>query len=266
MNPEIPTHAVPVGSPLKEVGWGKCLRGIILFTTISITMLITGGCTSSGEGLFGWYSAREARAADASAKARDDARDELVISARSEVAKAAQSVRAADQQHLPVQLTRRFIDNALPALDQVAGPMTAAEAAELRALVEDLLDGKEAAERNQRQAERQLENVSERLAGYERRHAADQERLRAAFDRENRLANRFRMTVLVSVGTGALSLLAMGAAWYFRSQGAGLIRTIGNSLRDLDQQNPRAAQAATGAFDVNLPPSLHQTIRKIRVS
>lgn len=188
----------------------------------------------------------------------------VIQSARAEVAKASQSIAAAPQDNLPVQLTTRFIDNSLPLLDQVAGPMTAQEAADLRALVRDLLDGKADAESRQRAAEATAEQRSRQLAATEQLLAEARANLRSAFERETRLANRYRKALWTSIGLGALSLVATAGMWYVKSFYGGGVAGIAGALSDLRAGRHPAYQDFVTALDVNLSPTLQRAVNRLK--
>lgn len=211
-----------------------------------------------------WFSGSELRGVERAQGEVLMHRDEAIRTARAEVAKAAQSIDAAPQDNLPVQLTGRFIDNALPLLDQVAGPMTAVEAAELRQLVSDLLAGKTEAEARQRRLESQLQTLSADLDAALKALDRKQQELQEGFRRENAAANRARTAQAYAWAGAGTSMLLMVGLWYFKSFGGGAIKGVASALADLQAKRHPAYGDFVTALDVNLSPALQDMVARRR--
>lgn len=130
----------------------------------------------------------------------------------------------------------RFLGNGLGLLDQVDG-LTAAEVLDARKLAVDLLSDevakREAAEQKQGQAESDLGKVSRELtaaqqdlSGARKERDAKEVALRAAFDRENALANEMRNQIFIKWAAIVAVILVTCICLYLRmalgSVGAGL--------------------------------------------
>jgi hypothetical protein len=211
----------------------KAAATALVVAVVCLWLLLVTGCatTRSGQGSpvlwwnpLTWASRAAPAAADRAADARDDAQAKAdaaqakaTHAAHVEIAKADVALAAAPASR-PVEVARRTTANALGILDQIR-PLTAEEAASVRQLVADLLSDKAEtvaqAERQQRAAEtelaragRDLDAARQKLEAREAALVAANANLRAAYDRENALANQVRTFWFV---LGGLALLLVGS-------------------------------------------------------
>lgn len=234
-----------------------------------VVMIMMPGCVSRDSAFRAlhpgtWFSGREADRVDRSIEDLESAERLSLQSARAEVAKASQALSAADHTQLPVQLSRRFVDNALPLLDQIAGPMSAEEAAELRKLVGGLLAGKAEAETAQRAAEGRAAKISAELEAAQAALAKANEQLRAGFARENRLADQYRAEKALRWILIGLLVIAAGGVAYLRMQFAGLGGGLASALADMSRK--AGVSDLINAIDVNISPAQQRYIRKRRLA
>lgn len=225
-------------------------RDYLAFALISIAvLLLLPGCASAGGGATWWnpttwLSRAAPAAADRAAEKRDEASSKADAAERSAVHAAHVEIAKTDLalvgagEGRAVQLARRTNANALGLLNQVQ-PLTAEESAAVRQLVADLLSEKAevvaAAERKQRAAEdqlaaaaRDLEEARHKLEQREAALTAANANLRAAYDRENALANQVRNFWFVAGGLALLWLggTLLGAAARFYPPLAGVSRLV----------------------------------------
>ena len=211
-----------------------------------------------------WFSGREVKRVEKTAAKVELAQAENIRVARSEVAKASQALAAADTTARPVQLSQRFVDNALPLLDQVAGPMTAKEAAELRELVAGLLAGKVSAEAKQAAAERSVTEISAHLESVQTALDEAEIKLRDGFRRENQLADQYRAEKALRWILIGVLIISAGGLTYLRIQFAVLGGGVASALADVARK--AGASDFTTALDVNISPSQQRFIRKLRLA
>jgi len=207
-------------------------RGLI------ILLLVLSGCAASANRNVAWYnpgtwfSHTEASAVDraekkeaAAAAKVEDKTDALIHAASVEVSKA-NAATASLPPSRPAEVTTRFVSNASGILQQVS-PLTAAESADALAIVRGLLSEeaakREAAEKAQASAEsiaakasRDLVSSQVALSEAQAKVSATNGALRAAFDRENTLANELRNTRFKFWAAVIAVALLCGVALYLR--------------------------------------------------
>jgi hypothetical protein len=222
----------------------------LCFAAACALCLLLAGCVGDRTGGAVWWNpttwaSRGAPAAADRAAARVDtartaeqvAADAAVQSAHKEFAKTDLALAAAPDSR-PVALARRTTANGLGLLDQVR-PLTAAESAEIRQLVADLLSENAAtvaaAEARQRTAEerlaaagRDLEAARAKLEQREAELTKANGNLREAYDRENALANKVRNFWFIIGGLVVLWILGnvLSVAARFHPGLAGVSRIV----------------------------------------
>ena len=235
-----------------------------------LVALLFSGCSTSSTGArwyapATWFSHKPADTVDATAAKEDKARVAVIKSAQRATHETALALASAPPSR-PVAVATSTNADAVTLLDQAAGPLTAAEAAQLRATVAGLLSDnsklREAAEAVRAKEQRSVAEVSAALAQAEVKSEAAEAKLRAAFDRENALANELRgQRALVWIAGGVAVLLAAG--WLYAQLALGGIPgAAGKVLRDLRASNPAVADAVTPLFDSYLNRHEQARIRK----
>lgn len=266
----------------------------LLLTSLMLIMLLTGCVGDRTGGAVWWnpttWASRAApAAADRAAAKVDTARtaEELaagaaVASAHKEFAKTDLALATAPDSR-PVALARRTTANGLGLLDQVR-PLTAAEAAEVRQLVADLLSENAqtvaGAETRQRTAEERLAETGRELtaarAKLEQREAELTKangQLREAYDRENALANKVRNFWFIIGGLALLwvlgNLLSVAARFnpalagvsrivngvtapafaFAEARAADGLQKVGQALAKAREAMPEVAEKLTTIFD-----------------
>ena len=245
---------------------------LLLPLLLAAVLLLGGGCTTTGKHWWSpatWLSSRPAEQAARAESKLDAAQDNAVRVARAEVSKAGIALASAPESR-PVEVSRRTIANAQALLDQVAGPLTADEAADIRRIVADLLSDhaatRSAAEARQAAAEGRLAELSRQLSGAGAALDAANTKLAAAFARENALADELRNERARRwwiIGGGALLLLVVSAGWiYVQVISGGLPRALGSVLKGLDEKAPEQANAIRALLDPVLNRIEQAAIRK----
>ena len=214
-------------------------RRDVFLGTLSVSALALAGCGTTGKHWWSpgtWGSSRPAEQAARAETKLDAAQDKAVRVARAEVSKAGIALASAPESR-PVEVSRRTIANAQALLDQVAGPLTAEEAADIRRIVADLLSDhaatRSAAEARQAAAEGRLSELSQKVAAAGAALDAANTKLAAAFARENALADQLRNERARRVwilGGGSLLILICAAGWlWLQISAGGIPRADGGS-------------------------------------
>ncbi len=242
-----------------------------IISSLALCLVLSGCVTGSGAKWYApttWFSHHAANVAEAAqtkeVKAEANAsraEDKATHTAHVEFFKANLAALASPDSK-PVALARRTLGNGLGLLDQF-DPLTAAESADGRQIVADLLSESAArataAEAKQQTAETELSRVSRELvetqtnlAATKQARAAAEAKLLTAYDRENELANELRSQhALFWIAVAAVVLLS-GLALYLR-MGLG---SVGAALHFLPPAiQSQVVPALDGATDW-----LHQTI------
>lgn len=233
-----------------------------------LCLLLTGCAGSGGARWYApatWFSHAPAAAADKAEKKEDTARTAVVKAAQKSSHETALALASAPSSR-PVAVAADTNASTVALLDQAAGPLTAEEVAKLRATVAGLLS-ENAAVRAQAEATRAREqesiaDVSAKLARAEQASSTAAEKLRAAFERENALANDLRaQRALLWIAGGVAVLLAAG--WLYAQLALGGIpKAVGAGLTALRAKHPDAAALATEVFDSYLNRGEQAAIRK----
>lgn len=234
--------------------------------------LLLAGCTTTGKHWWSpatWSSSAPAQRVEVAETKLDAAQDKAVRAARAEVSKANIALATAPESR-PVEVSRRTIANAQSLLDQVAGPLTAEEAADIRRIVADLLSDnatiRAAAEAKQATAEERIASLSQDLAAKSADLDSANGKLAAAFARENALADQLRNERARRawlIGGGSLLILALGAGWlWVQVASGGIPKALGSVLKGLDEKSPEQANAIRALLDPVLNRIEQAAIRK----
>lgn len=235
-----------------------------------LMMLIVSGCASGGGARWyapaTWFSDVPANRVDAAASKEDKARDDVIRQAQRTAHQTGIAIAAAKPESRAISTAGEFANSTVALLDQAAGPIQSADLARLRATVTGLLsenaETRASAERQRATEQRNIDEVSAKLAKAESASDAANAKLRKAFERENELANELRaQRALVWISCGIAVLLAI--AWlYVRFAIGGIPTALGRGLAVLRQKNPEAADLATQIFDSYLNRHEQQRISK----
>jgi len=240
----------------------------------ALLCLVLAGCVSTATPGVKWYNpttwfsgsaGRESAKVEAKIeKASDKAIDEAQKSAH-----ATQDALAAAPQSRPVDVARASNDNTVALLDQVSGPLSAADAAQLkervRLLVSDVATERARGEALQADSQRKIESVSRDLAELaDAKKKADAD-LAKSFERENALANELRNEKWWSwfwrISIGAIVLIVGAAYLYLRWTVGGMPSALSGALAHLRATDPAIADKLTSALDVHLSPAEQSMIR-----
>jgi len=260
-------------------------RLFVIIAALGVFLCLTG-CASTGHGVrlwapATWFSHAPAAAAD-KAHAEQTKADAVADSAADKATRAAHvEIAKADFASISLppsratDLVRRFNANGLGLLDQVE-PLTAAEASELRTLVSSLLSQNAetvaTAEKKQAEAENESSRLSRELASARADATAASQRadnadakLRAAFDRENALANdlraqhaRFWIAVAAFVIVSAFALYAklalggVGAALHTAGAPAAVVQALDSNLSTFGQWLVKSGRIAAAKAEASL--------------
>ncbi len=221
-----------------------------------LIMLSLAGCAStSGARWYNpgtWFSGSEGRAV-AKTEVKVEAASAKLLKAAQGTAHETQLALAAAPESRPVEVARESNDATVAALDQVAGPLTVAEAAQLRlqvaALLSEVARERTAAEQERQARRDNLASASQAIDELRGKLAAAQKDLRAGFERENAVANSYRNVKFALYGTAALCVVAFIGVTYLRLAFGGIPQAIGRGLFELREKNPEAGKLATQLFD-----------------
>jgi hypothetical protein len=251
-----------------DLAWAALLAVAVAMVALVVLFSGCASTTNTGAKWYApatWFSHRPADTVDAANAKEDRARIAVIKSAQRATHETALALASAPPSR-PVEVATSTNADAVVLLDQAAGPLTAAEAAQLRATVAGLLSDnsklREAAEATRLKEQRSVAEVSAALATAESKSEAAEARLRAAFDRENALANELRgQRALVWIAGGVAVLLAAG--WlYAQIALGGIPAAAGRALGQLRATNPAAAEAITPLLDTYLNRHEQARIRK----
>lgn len=202
-----------------------------------------------------WFSHAPAAGVDAAAT-REAAAREAVIKAAQKSSHETSFALAAAPASRPVAVAVDTNATTVALLDQAAGPLDAATLTRLRSVVVGLLSDnaelRAAAEVQRAKDQRSISEVSTALARAEEKSEAAAGKLRAAFERENALANDLRaQRALLWLAAGVAALLAAG--WiYAQLAFGGLPMAAGKLMRDLRSSKPEIAAVVEPMFDTYL--------------
>jgi hypothetical protein len=218
------------------------------FFALVLTLALVG-CTSGGGAKWyapaTWFSAREAKANDRAETKRDEKREEVLKAAQLEVAKTKEALSFAPESR-EVELAQRFNGNADVLLGQSIGSIQVADLVIIRKLVADLRSEnatlRAEGEARQKASETQNGKLSAALGEAERKLRATELNLRAAFDRENALANELRsQRALLWIAGGIAVLCAIGWA-YLKFAVGGLPNALGMARKLMEKEAPELAK------------------------
>lgn len=242
---------------------------------ILMVFLAMPGCQSAGGGKgvtwynpTTWFSGKAGRDSAAIEAKTDKAEDKALREAQKAV-KATGEALAVAPDSLPVATAKQSNADAQSLLDQLAGPMTAEDAARVREQVRLLTSSLEeerrlGAEMRRESTERVAKISTElaKLAEMKRQNDAD---LAKAFERENSLANELRNERWWSwfwrITLGALVIIGLVAFVYVRLTLGGLPTALGKSLNTARATNPELAKFMTEHLDDNLSLPEQKLIR-----
>lgn len=235
---------------------------------------LLAGCVAAPGGGVKWYNpttwfsgsaGRESAKIDAKIEKTSDA----AIDEAQRAAHATQAALSTAPQSRPVDVARASNDSVVSLLDQISGPLSAAESAQLkervRLLVSDVAAERAKGETMQQDAQKKIESVSRDLAELgEAKKKADAD-LAKAFERENSLANELRNEKWWSwfwrITIGAVVLIVGAAYVYLRWTIGGMPTALSGALASLRSSDPAIADKLTSALDVHLSPAEQSMIR-----
>lgn len=222
---------------------------------IALSLVLTGCASTSGARWYNpgtWFSGSEGRAV-VRTEAKVEAASNEVLKAAQKTAHETQLALVAAPESRPVEVARESNDATVSALDQIAGPLTVAEVTALRAQVAGLLSEvatqRAEAERARQERRDTLAEASTAIDELRAKLAAQQQELKAGFERENAVANSYRNVKFALYGTAALCLIAFIGLTYLRLAYGGIPQAIGRGLFELRAKNPEAGAIATQLFD-----------------
>jgi len=236
---------------------------------VLVLFLLTGCSTGSGVRWYApatWFSGAPASNVDQAGS--------KVETAEAKAVKAAQKSAHETQVALLTVPESRSTDVAIESndttvtlLDQVAGPLSAKDAAKIREMVNGLVSEnselRAEAEKERKKAREVTSEISDKLNKARSELGQAQDKLRIAFERENELANQLRSQralFWISVVVGILGF----AGWiYVRLTLGGLPTALGKSLNELRASSPDVAEKFVKALDVELTPSEQTLIRLV---
>lgn len=234
----------------------------------AIALLCAGCATTSGARWYApatWFSHAPAAALDKAEKGEDAARHDLIKSAQRN-AHSTQAAIAAAPASRPVATAADFAASTVAALDQAAGPLKTGEIDKVNTIVDGLLSEnatvRAGAERARASEKSALADISARLDRAQSESEQAGARLRAAFDRENALANELRSQRALIWIVGALAGLCALGWLYAKIAFGGIPNAVGRGLASLRTRDPAAGELATQIFDSLLNRSEQQKIAK----
>lgn len=242
--------------------------------TVLCCLLLTG-CSSIGAGQGvkwynpgTWFSGAEGRAAAHLNEKVDSAQHKALGMAQKAAHETSEALAAAPDSRA-VSVAKDSNAQAVSLLDQINGPLTAGEAAQLkekvRLLVSELAEERAKGEAMKADSIKAIEKVSARLdelADMKRKADAD---LAKAFERENSLANELRnerwWKWFIGLSLAAATILGFAGWVYVRLTLGGLPTALGSSLNALRSSRPELADEITSVLDVHLSPAEQRLIR-----
>lgn len=219
--------------------------------------LLLAGCSTQPNGArwyapATWFSHAPADSADRAQNKEEAARHAAIKAAQKSAHETGFALAAAPASP-PVAVASDFNASAVALLDQAAGPLEAGEIERMRRMVSGLLSEnaqlKAEAQRDRDREKQSIESLSGTLAKAEQKSEAASAALRAAFDRENALANELRsQRALFWIAVVSAAMLGLG--WlYVRIALGGVPVAIGRAMGDLRARHPAIAEQLTPIFD-----------------
>ena len=241
---------------------------------VTLTCLLLVGCVSapnSGVKWFNpatWFSGSAGREA-AKVEAKIDKASDKAIAEAQKAAHATQDALAIAPQSRPVDVAKASNDAAVALLDQVNGPLTAADISQIRErvrlLASDLASERAKGEAMQADAQKKIDAASRNLAELSEAKKKSDADLAKSFERENALANELRNEKWWSwfwrITIGSAVLLVAAAYLYIRLTLGGLPTALSGTLSHLREVDPETADKLTGALDVHLSPAEQSMIK-----
>jgi hypothetical protein len=234
-----------------------------------ILCLLLSGCSGTGSGAgIKWYNPTTWMSGSAGrsvtdVNAKTDTAESAAIGAAQKSAHETQAALFVAPASRQVDVARMSNDNAVALLDQVAGPLTAKEMAEIREkvrlLVSDLADERARGEAMRLTDQRKDDRISALLSELAAEKEQSVKNLSAAFERENGLANELRNERWwswfwrITIGAGAI--LAVSGYVYLRLTLGGLPTALGSSLAKFRAADPDAADRFTRLLDIPTTPA-----------
>lgn len=191
-----------------------------------------------------WFSHAPANAVD-SAHEKETAAERAAVKLAQKATHETEIALGAATDSRPVTVARESTRTARGLLDQIAGPLTAAELGELRATIAGLLSDnaqiRAEAERNHARDTQTVAEISARLAKTQAASEAAEKGLRAAFERENNLANELRSARALHWILGGCAVLALAGWVYVRFFLGGIPGAVGSMLAKMEKSHPDLA-------------------------
>jgi hypothetical protein len=219
--------------------------------TLAIPLfLFLTGCANSGSGVkwyapATWFSHAPADKVDKTAALEDKARSAVIKRAQVSAHETSLALAAAPDSR-PVEVARETSGETVVLLDQAAGSLDAATAQKLRTTIAGLLSERAEiraeAEKARKKEQEVVASVSAKLAEATSRSQKAEADLRAAFERENALANELRaQRALFWIACGVAILLSAG--WlYVKMTLGGVPSAIGAAMSELKMKHPDLAK------------------------
>jgi len=230
---------------------------------------LVGGCASGGSAKWfapaTWFSGKPAADVDRAAKQETAAREAVIKSAQKASHETSLALSLAPASR-PVAVAADSNASAVALLDQAAGPLDAATLARIRAVITGLLSDnaqlRETAERQREKERRTTEEVSGALTKAEEKSEQAATKLRAAFERENALANELRsQRALIWIAGGVAVLCAAG--WiYVKFFLGGIPAALAMAKRDIEREHPEVAKTIAPFYARYLDKRHQLAIRK----
>ena len=235
-------------APRPEAALLKWAGVCLTVGVIALWLLLVTGCGTTGGVRWyspgSWFSHAPAANVDKAHAQESDARDRVIKAAQKSSHETSHALAAAPTSR-PVAVARSTNDATVSLLDQAAGPLSASEAATLRATVAGLLsDNAEIRANAEKVRAGQVATeaaLSETLARAEAKSADAETRLRAAFDRENALANELRSQRALLWIAGSLAVVLGAAYLYAQFALGGLPGALAMAKRAIERDHPSIA-------------------------
>jgi hypothetical protein len=245
----------------------KLLHFLGIFT-LPVLLMVAGcatGTTAKWYAPATWFSHGAADTVDRAEKKESEAQDAAIKQAQKTAHETQLALNAAPDSR-PVAVARESNDVTVQLLDQVAGPLTAADAEKLKRMVTGLVSENAAiraqAEKARAEDRQNVIEISARLARAEAATAAANDKLRAAFERENALANELRSQRALLWIAGGVAVL-LGAGWlYVQITLGGLPKATGALISAVRAKHPDIAENLTDLYDTYLDRKEQLLIRK----
>jgi hypothetical protein len=237
-------------------------------TAAILSLLLLTGCTTGGGAKWyapaTWFSHAPAASVD-TATAKVERAEDAVVKGAQKSAHETQVALMTVPDSRSTGVARRSNDTTVALLDQVAGPLSAADIAGIREMVAGLTSEnaelRAKAEREYQRSQADINEASKKLTDANAKLGNAQDKLRVAFERENELANQLRSQralFWIAVGVGSLGFIG----WmYVRLTLGGLPTALGRSLNNLRSTAPAVADQLVNTLDVELSPAEQTLIR-----